>query len=74
MKRVFFAVLITGVLALPALAATEYFVARDVATKQCSIVEAKPDGTTMTMVGASSYPTKDDAQAAMNTAPECQAS
>jgi hypothetical protein len=37
----------------PALA--DYYVAQDPATKQCKIVDAKPDGITMVMVGKSSY-------------------
>jgi hypothetical protein len=43
----------------PALA-TEYYVAQDPATKLCKIVETKPDGKTMVMVGTS-YPTRAEA-------------
>jgi hypothetical protein len=51
----------------PALAA-EFYVAQDPSTKDCTIVEAKPDGTTMMMVGTSSYPAKEEARAALRAA------
>ena len=37
----------------PALA--DYYIAQNPITKQCKIVDAKPDGITMLMVGKSSY-------------------
>jgi hypothetical protein len=37
----------------PALA--DYYIAQNPTTKQCKIVDAKPDGITMLMVGKSSY-------------------
>jgi hypothetical protein len=36
-------------------------VAQDQTTKQCKIVDPKPDGKTMVMVGTSSYETKAEA-------------
>jgi hypothetical protein len=36
----------------------DYYVAQDPTTKQCQIVDAKPDGRTMMMVGKSSYVTR----------------
>ena len=62
-----------GILALtaPALAA-EFFVAQSAADKTCSVVEAKPDGKTATMVGKASYKTKAEAETAMAAAPECK--
>ena len=38
--------------------------APDPTTKVCKIVEQMPDGKTQVMVGATSYPTKDEAKAA----------
>ena len=62
------AVLIT--VATPALAA-EYFVAQDPTTKKCKIVQEKPDGKTLAMIGTTSYATKEEAKAAKKAAAEC---
>ena len=51
----------------PVLAA-EYWVSQDPTTKECNIVEQMPDGKTQVMVGATSYPTKDEAKAAKKVA------
>lgn len=51
----------------PALAA-EFWVSQDPTTKHCKIVETMPDGATKVMIGASSYPTKDEAKAAKKAA------
>ena len=53
--------------ATPVLAA-EFWVSQDPATKHCKIVETMPDGKTAVMIGATSYPTKDDAKAARKVA------
>jgi vancomycin permeability regulator SanA len=53
--------------ATPVLAA-EFWVSQDPATKHCKIVEAMPDGKTQVMIGATSYPTKDEAKAAKKVA------
>jgi hypothetical protein len=58
------------IVATPVLAA-EYYVAQDPTTKKCKIVEQKPDGKTLTMIGTNSYPTKDEAKAARKAAAEC---
>ena len=55
--------------ATPVLAA-EFWVSQDPATKHCKIVEAMPDGKTQVMIGATSYPTKDEAKAARKVAVE----
>jgi hypothetical protein len=69
MNRVVF---LTGVMILfatssPALAA-EFWVSQDPTTKVCKIVEQMPDGKTKVMVGATSYPTKEEARAAKKVA------
>jgi hypothetical protein len=46
----------------------EFWVSQDPTTKNCKIVEQMPDGKTQIMIGASSYPTKDDAKAAKKAA------
>ena len=48
--------------------AAEYYLAKDPATGACHIVQEKPDGTKMTMVGTQTYATKDEAKAAKKAA------
>ena len=55
--------------ATPVLAA-EFWVSQDPTTKHCKIVETMPDGKTQVMIGATSYPTKEDAKAARKAAVE----
>ena len=57
--------------AAPALAA-EFYVAQNAADKKCSVVEAKPDGKTATMIGKTSYKSKDEADKALKAAAECK--
>lgn len=59
--------------AVPALAATSYYVAKDGKTHKCEITSAKPDGTAAVMIGTASYPSKTAAQAALKAAAECKA-
>jgi hypothetical protein len=59
-----------GMFVTPALAA-EFYVAQDPSTKKCKIVEEKPDGKSMVMIGTASYATKDEAKAARRAAAEC---
>ena len=56
--------------ATPVLAA-EYYVGKKT-TGGCKIVQTKPDGQSLVMVGTGSYPTKDDADAAKKAAAECK--
>jgi hypothetical protein len=53
--------------------ATEFYVAQDPDTKKCKIVDEKPDGSTMIMIGTSSYATEEEAKVARSktTAEEC---
>jgi hypothetical protein len=60
---------ITAATATPVLAA-EFWVSQDPTTKHCKIVETMPDGKTSVMIGATSYPTRDDAKAAKKVAME----
>jgi hypothetical protein len=69
MRRVVF---VTSLMVLfatssPVLAA-EFWLSQDPTTKACKIVEQMPDGKTKVMVGATSYPTKDEARAAKKVA------
>lgn len=54
-------------MASPVLAA-DFWVSQDPTTKRCKIVEQMPDGKTQVMIGATSYPTKDEAKAAKKVA------
>jgi len=56
--------------ATPALAA-EFYVAKNSETGKCAVVEEKPDGTTMVMIGTESYATKPEAKKAKKAAAEC---
>jgi hypothetical protein len=58
--------------ASPVLAA-EFWVSQDPVTKNCKIVEQMPDGKTQVMIGATSYPTKDEAKAARKVATDAGA-
>jgi vancomycin permeability regulator SanA len=67
-RRVFvvsLAILVTT--SAPVLAA-EFWVSQTPETKRCKIVTAMPDGKTEVMIGATSYPTKDQAKAAKTAA------
>jgi hypothetical protein len=44
--------------------AAEFYLAQKVANKTCKILEAKPDGTTMIMIGNAPFATKEEAKAA----------
>lgn len=56
--------------AVPALAASEFYLVQDTASKKCSIVEAKPTASTTTVVGAV-HKTKAEAEAAMKADKSC---
>jgi hypothetical protein len=53
------------------LAGATFFVAQDPATKKCKVVEEKPDGVKMVMVGTATYATRPEAKTAKKAAPEC---
>ena len=56
----------------PAAAATEFYVAKDMTSKKCSVVMKKPDGKKMMDVGMMMYKTKADAEKAMKASAECK--
>jgi len=58
-------------LVTPALAASEFYVVQDSATKKCSIVDAKPTDATMALVGTTAYKTQAAAETAMNADEMC---
>jgi hypothetical protein len=57
-------------LATPALAA-QFYVAQDPATKQCQVMNRKPDGTTMRQVGSGAYKSQAEAEQAIQDLNEC---
>jgi hypothetical protein len=59
-------------LVTPALAASKFYVVRDKATKECSIVEEKPTQPTMKQVGVV-HKTQEKAEKAMKAAKMCDA-
>ena len=63
-----FAALVT-----PALAANEFYVVQDSATKKCSVVEQKPTAATSTQVGTVVYKTQAEADTAMKADKLCAA-
>ena len=56
----------------PALAANEFHVVQDIATKKCTIMEQKPTAATMTVVSTTVYKTQDEAQAGLKTLKACE--
>ena len=61
-----------SLLTLPALAATDYWVATSASTKKCEVVDKKPDGKTMMEVGMVHYKTKAEAETAMKASAHCK--
>ena len=58
-------------MALPAIAAEEFYVALDTSTNKCHVMEQEPDGKTMMMVGGSAYKSEAEAQEAMQSLTAC---
>ena len=61
-------------LVTPALAANEFYVVQDTATKKCSVVDLKPTVATMTLVGKTVYKTQADAEIGMKAEKVCASS
>ncbi len=72
MLKYVFATALVVTIAAPAFAATQYFVAQDASSHKCSIVEKKPDGKTMMMIGKAAYASQADASTALKGAAECK--
>ena len=70
MTRYLVAASLLAFVASPALAA-EFWIAQYPPDKECNIVETKPDGQTVVMVGTSSYATKAEAKEARKSFPDC---
>lgn len=70
MQKYAMAAALVFALATPALAA-QFYVAQDPATKQCQVLNARPDGTTMKMVGSGAYKSQAEAEQAIQNLSEC---
>jgi len=60
-------------LVTPALAANEFYVVQDTASKKCSIAEQKPTVATSTLVSTTAYKTQAEAETAMKADKLCAA-
>jgi hypothetical protein len=71
--RLVAAVALVASFAAPALAADEFYVVQDTATKRCTIVDKKPTVSTMTIVSPSGtvYKTRTEAETGMKTVKVC---
>jgi len=58
-------------LVTPALAANEFYVVQDSATKRCSIVDQKPTAAALMLVGTTAYKTQAEAEIAMKADKIC---
>ena len=60
-------------LVTPALAANEFYIVQDTATKKCSVAEQKPTVATMTLVGTTVYKTQAEAEIGLKADKICAA-
>jgi hypothetical protein len=65
-------ILAAAVLMDPPLTDSGYYVAHKPNEAACEVVEARPDGRTLLMVGNTAFLNKEDAEAALRIAGECQ--
>jgi len=66
------AILATSLFVVPALAAEEYWVARDAVSKQCEVVPKKPDGTLVVDLAKKKFASEAEAKKAMEALPDCK--
>lgn len=71
-KRTVLALTAISILSLPALAAEEFWVAKNAITKKCEVVNKKPDRKTLMEVGKKTYKSKKAAEDAMKEDKECK--
>ena len=60
-----------AMLVTPALAATEFYVVQNTATKACTVVEQKPTVATSVLINATVYKTQAEAEAGMKADKVC---
>ena len=66
------ATVITCIMSMSAVAAEQYWVARDAVSKQCEIVPKKPDGTLVVDLGKKKYASEGEARKAMEAMSDCK--
>jgi hypothetical protein len=71
-RHALLAATVVATFSIPAFAATQYWVAKNEATKKCEVVTKKPDGYKLMEVGMQNYQTKQSAEKAMKVAAECK--
>jgi hypothetical protein len=69
-KYLLTAALVAG-FAVPAMAASSYYVAQSPTSKKCEVTSKKPDGKKWVEVGTETYKTKADAEKALKAAAAC---
>jgi len=73
MKHYLIASLLVAGLATPAFANSAFYVAQSATTHKCSVIDKKPDGKSMILVGTETFKTKSDAAKALKGMSECKA-
>ncbi|MDX8443419.1 hypothetical protein [Mesorhizobium australafricanum] len=71
-RTIAIAILAAGIVSPPAMAAEQYWVARDAVSKQCEIVPKKPDGTLVVDIGKKKYASEGEARKAMEAMTDCK--
>ena len=54
------------------MAAGQFYVALDTSTRECHVMDTRPDGTTQKMVGSGAYNTEAEAEQAIQSLTECK--
>jgi hypothetical protein len=73
MYKYIVAALLVAFVPTACLAGGEFYVAQDASTKKCKVVDEKPDGVKLVMIGTSTYPTRAEAKTAKKASTECNA-
>jgi len=71
-RKTLVAVSFVAAFSMPALAASQYWVAKNASTKKCEVVDKKPDGTKFTDVGTKAYDSKENADKALKMLTACK--
>lgn len=71
-SKIVVAASLVAAFSMPAFAATDYWVAKNAATKKCEVVDKKPDGTKMMDAGNKMYASQANAQRAMKELAACK--
>ncbi len=71
-RKIAIATALIAAFSIPAFAATEYWVAKDAATKKCEVVTKKPDGTKLIDAGKKIYASQANADRALKELADCK--